>query len=424
MKRATGHIRTELAVIGAGIAGFAASIFAIKRGIETMQIGHSGALAYTTGYLDLLGAGQGRLVEDPLSGLAALRESEPEHPLARLGNDEIQGAFQQFTAALGNLGIKYSSPAGNNMMALLPAGLRKPTCSVPLTMLAGIEAAERKASTAIFDFTGLAGFSAAEFRANMASHWPRIAAHRLDFPGMEQGQLFPEVMARSLEVPAVLEELAGRMAPRLGGAEYVGLPAILGMHAPDDVHQKLEHLLGLPVFEIPTIPPAVPGIRLRERFEHALPEWGVKLEPQLKVHRAIARKEGIRLFLSGPMDDLVVDAEAVILATGRFLSGGLKAGHERLSETLFDLPVHQPEGRSNWYRRACFDPRGHLINRAGLEVDGRMSPIGRNRTLVHDGVFAAGAVLAHQDWVRQRCGAGLAIATAHRAVRSVAEYLG
>ena len=49
------HFTTELAVIGSGLAGFAASIFALKRNIKTAQIGNTGAIAYTTGYLDLLG---------------------------------------------------------------------------------------------------------------------------------------------------------------------------------------------------------------------------------------------------------------------------------------------------------------------------------------------------------------------------------
>lgn len=33
---------------------------------------------------------------------------------------------------------------------------------------------------------------------------------------------------------------------------------------------------------------------------------------------------------------------------------------------------------------------------------------------------AAGAILAHQDWVRRKCGSGLAIATAYGAVRACA----
>jgi glycerol-3-phosphate dehydrogenase subunit B len=38
-------------------------------------------------------------------------------------------------------------------------------------------------------------------------------------------------------------------------------------------------------------------------------------------------------------------------------------------------------------------------------------------------LFAAGILLAHQDWIRGRCGAGVAIASAYKAVEYAQEYL-
>ena len=35
---------------------------------------------------------------------------------------------------------------------------------------------------------------------------------------------------------------------------------------------------------------------------------------------------------------------------------------------------------------------------------------------VYEDLFSAGSILAHQDWMRMKCGAGLAIATAFKAV--------
>ena len=58
MREEARHFETELAVIGSGIAGFAASIFALNRKIDTAQVGNTGAVAYTTGYLDLLGSSE------------------------------------------------------------------------------------------------------------------------------------------------------------------------------------------------------------------------------------------------------------------------------------------------------------------------------------------------------------------------------
>jgi glycerol-3-phosphate dehydrogenase subunit B len=113
-----------------------------------------------------------------------------------------------------------------------------------------------------------------------------------------------------------------------------------------------------------------------------------------------------------------LEADGFILATGRFIGGGLAAARDAIRETLFGLPVAQPPTRHLWHRDQFLDPRGHPVNQAGLEIDDRFRPLGVDGSCAFENLFAVGSVLAHQDWVRTKCGAGLAIATAHAAVES------
>ena len=69
------------------------------------------------------------------------------------------------------------------------------------------------------------------------------------------------------------------------------------------------------------------------------------------------------------------------------------------------------------------DKRGHEIHRTGIEVDEKFRPLGENGQPVSDRLFAAGLILAHQDWIRGRCGAGVALASAYKAVEAVQELL-
>ena len=94
------HHRAELLVIGSGLAGMAASLFALERGIDVAQVGNSGAIAFTTGYLDLLGYDGRGFVDDPWRALMRLREEEPHHPLANIAEDDIRAAFTSFTRTL------------------------------------------------------------------------------------------------------------------------------------------------------------------------------------------------------------------------------------------------------------------------------------------------------------------------------------
>jgi glycerol-3-phosphate dehydrogenase subunit B len=419
------NVATELAVIGTGLAGFAAAVFAANRGIATTIAGNTGAVAYTTGYLDLLGRldGSAGSVSEPWQALALLRATQPDHPLSRIAAADIRRGFDEFTAFLGANGIGYSSPGERNITALTPIGTLKKTLCVPMTMAAGARAFAEATPCVIVDFEGLKGFSGREFVANLGPRWPGLSTQRIGFPDMPCGELYPEVMARALEVPATREKLAAALRGVAGQARLIGLPAILGMHRPDEVHAALERLTGLPIFEIPTMPPSVPGVRLRELLEQALPKRAVSLIPQHKVTALSFDAGGATLGLSDAFGPIRIRARAVILATGRFLSGGLEARPDGVREHLLDLPVTQPASRSDWYRERYTDDRGHPLHRAGVEVDAALRPLGRDGRPRDERLFAAGVIVAHHDWIRSRSGAAIAVATAHRAVAGVVALL-
>ena len=158
--------RTELLVIGSGLAGMAASLFALERGVGVAQVGNSGVIAFTTGYLDLLGHDGSNFVDDPWQYLIRLRKDEPRHPLANIAEDDIRAAFTSFTRTLTEMGLGYTAPGQRNLLALTPAGTLKPTLSLPLTMQPAITAMARGLDTLVVDFIGLNGFSAREVVAN------------------------------------------------------------------------------------------------------------------------------------------------------------------------------------------------------------------------------------------------------------------
>ncbi len=426
MKPESRVFSTDLAIIGSGLAGFAASTFALDRGIQTAQAGNTGALAYTTGYLDLMGSAttdDHRSVKDPWAEMRDLAGSGSKHPLARIPESDIRQAFLKFTKFLKECGIAYTWPGEENINALTPAGTIKKTLCVPATMQAGVEAFSNKQRCVIIDFKGLRGFSAKQVVANLKSGWPGLRAERLNFPDMESGEIYPEVMARALEVPDCRRELAERIMDVVGDAEAIGLPAVLGMHEPDKVMADMQKRIGLPIFEIPTMPPAVPGIRLREIFEQIFPRKGLTVIPQQKVKSVEFGSDCVSLELADNFGPITIKAKVVIMATGRFLSGGLEAGMVSVVEPLLNLRVTQPASREEWYQKQYMDKRGHEINKCGVEVDDRFRPLGSDGRPVDNRLFAAGILLAHQDWIRGRCGAGVAIASAYKAVQFAHEHL-
>ena len=55
------------------------------------------------------------------------------------------------------------------------------------------------------------------------------------------------------------------------------MPAVLGRERAAEVHADLERRLGIPVFEIPGLPPSLPGLRLFDCLRRALSAAGGRL---------------------------------------------------------------------------------------------------------------------------------------------------
>jgi glycerol-3-phosphate dehydrogenase subunit B len=186
-----------------------------------------------------------------------------------------------------------------------------------------------------------------------------------------------------------------------------------------EVVSDLNKGLGVTVFEIPTLPPSVSGVRLKEAFEERIPDKGVRLLPREKVLKVHHGTDGyFTLGIGQETTDRTLKARGIILASGRFLGKGLHADREHIRETIFDLPVTQPPDRTQWHRKNFLDPSGHPINRAGLEIDDSFRPLDSSGRPAFKWLFAAGSILAHQDWMRMKCGSGLALATGFAAVQS------
>ena len=419
-------ISCDLLVIGTGMAGMAASLFAVQAGVDAVQVGLTGEIGFASGLLDLLGVHpveEGTVLDDPWEGIACLVRDEPLHPYAFIDGADIREAVQTMLNFLQESGYPHVALGGRNQAVMTPVGTVKPTYALPHTMHQGARALAERSECLLVDFEGLKGYSARQMAESMAGLWPGLRPVRVAFPDAS-GELYTEHMARALDTSRAREKLVAAIRPHLGTANVVGLPAVLGMYRTVQVIDELQRGLGVPVFEIPTMLPGVAGLRLRELFEQRLPAFGIRSLFQQRVLGAMRLPGGQWHMEIGTTDAAVnVTARTVILCSGRFFGKGLKADRHGIQETIFDLPVVQPADRTTWHHRDLLHPKGHPINRAGIAVDSQFRPADANGRPVYPNLFAAGSILAHQDWIRQKCGSGLAIATAAAAVRSCVHLL-
>lgn len=417
-------IECDLVVVGRGMAGMAATLFAVNRGVSTVQVGMTGEIIFASGCLDLLALPSPESeapFDDPWAAIDLLSQEMPGHPYTRMKRGDIEAALDEFVSFLNTQNLPYVNQTGQNAEMITPLGIVKKTYYAPESMGEGIKALREKAPCLLVDFHGLSDFSATQMAASLREVWPEIRSARVSFPGNNDNrELIPgDIMAETMELSKNRAALAQAVKPLVGDARVVGVPAVMGMNRTQEILSDMENQIGVPVFEIPTFPVSVPGLRLNETFARGLVKKGVKRLLQTRVLKADPLNDGtFALHMGRSKPEMTLHARGVILATGRFWSRGLVADRNGIREPLLNLPVHQPEKRDQWHRERFLDLRGHPVNRAGVETDALFRPLDESGEPVSERLFAAGAILAHQDWKRMKCGSGLAISTAHKALEA------
>lgn len=411
----------DLTVIGSGMAGLAASLFAANRSLSVLQAGSTGGIIFSTGLLDLMAVHpciERRIWENPWEAIDSLTKADPGHPYAKIKKEDIRASIDEIMAFFNENAFQYRFNDFLNTRVITAMGTAKHTYCVPRSMWANADALEKKEPCLIVGFSGLKEFSAKQIVATLGKTWPGLRSGHLVFPDTEnKNDIFSVHLAQALELHETRTRLADLIKPLIKDAKYVGLPAILGIKKTGEILDELEKAIGVPVFEIPTMPASVPGIRLKEFFDTHLQSKGINCLIQKRVKNVDASSDR-NFTISFEDSGLIIRTRGIILATGRFMGKGLIADRERIREAIFDLPVYQPENRAEWHKKDFFDPAGHPVNRAGIEVDDFFRPLSAQGRHFHPWLFAAGSILAHQDWMRMKCGSGLAIATAYAAVNS------
>ena len=417
-------ITCDLAIIGCGLSGLAAALFAAEKGFTTVQAGVSGGLVFATGLLDVMGIHPIETEHcwtDPWAAIDAVSRDIPDHPYARLTPDVIKASLAKVVSFLGEHHLSYVKNGEINSELMTQIGTTKSSYYIPETMWAGVRALKEKRPCLIVGFDELTDFSAARVARGFIDRWPSLRWQNIRIKETLKAShlVSGDILARDMERSGNVEKLARLIRPHLHDAETVGLPAILGLKRPQETIRNLSHQLGVTVFEIPTTPLSVPGLRLNEILTQGLAQRGVKLFFPERILSWERDHDGTLLLAvgRGPLKKWI-RANGVILATGRFWAHGLRADRDKIRETLFDLPVHQPENRNEWHREDFLDLRGHPANRAGLTIDDQFRPLNHTGKPAFENLFATGSILAHQDWMRMKCGSGLAISTAYAAVKA------
>jgi glycerol-3-phosphate dehydrogenase subunit B len=422
----------DVVVCGAGVAGLTAAVRCAQAGAKVLVLAKGiGATHLAPGTIDVLGYAGDARVDRPGEALEAFTAAHPDHPYARVTGAEVGEALAWLTQVFeaGSLApYGYVGSLEQNMLLATPAGAVKPTALAPSTLAAGdLRGGGRVCLVSVRVLRDFFGGLAAGALVRADGLGGELAARHilLDLPVDGRADTNALGLAEALEDPVFRGRLVGALAPRLEGDERVGLPAALGLNDPHHVWSELQDKLGRPVFEIPTLPPSVPGIRLFRTLREALRRAGGRIIVGAEVLGARVegdRVSAVRARVSAR--EQVHPCGWVVLATGGFGSGGLELDSSwKGTETVLGLPVAGvPAAGAPRFGPEYFGE--HPMSRAGVATDAELRPLGRDGERVYENVLVAGATLAGAEPWKEKSGDGISLATGFKAAGLVLEGVG
>lgn len=398
----------DLIVIGMGLSGLMAAKTAIEMGKKVLTIGKGlGTLSILSNTIDLLGIlSQTMKMKD---GLSRWIHDHPEHPYGKVGLEKIEEALSSFNSFFPP---PYTFQSKNEANSLVPtgAGTYRPTYLIPSTMMKGISVKEKR--TLIIGFEGYK-----DFYARRLADLFNCRAITLSLPEHPKTEITATALARQMEQSSFRELIGAQIKKQVRDEERIGLPAVLGIHDPMGVRKDLEKKTGVSIFEIPVLPPSIPGMRIFNRFKAKLLEKGGNLLLGFPVSKAVVTgKQCKKIEVFHPPLTHSYSADHFILATGRFMGGGLKADRERLYEPICNLPVSQPGSQEKWFGKSFFDE--HPIHASGILTDSSLRPIDEAGKLIIDNLWVAGTILSGHHCLDEKSREGIEIATGYWAARN------
>jgi glycerol-3-phosphate dehydrogenase subunit B len=424
--------RADAVVIGAGLAGMTAAIGLADAGarVEVVARGHA-ATHWTAGGIDVAAPNGSHT---PAEGIQRLARRQG-HPYEILGAD-LPAALAALRSTLAAEGLVYAGELDDPLRAVPTAigGTRR--AAILPTAQAGALAPWREGERLVV--CGPAGFKdfwpdaiVASLRrpgvwgpdASSGGRPSRVEALVVELSGLEgRHNLSALDLARLFDDPVWRADAFERIARAIerGGAQRgdgrVALPAVLGFADHVGALDEASRILPLAPFEVPLVSPSVPGLRLYAALRAALRRRGGRLvigEPVASV--AVEKRRVTSVALTAAVRERVIRTDALVLATGGIAGGGLIGGADgRLVEPLLELPVEAPRPE-RWLSDDPFDPAGHPLEAAGIRTDADLRPVDGGGRLVLHNVVVVGSLLAGQRYLSERCGDGVAIASAHRA---------
>ena len=414
----------DVAIIGGGLAGLTCGLALQQRGKRCVIINNGqAAIDFASGSLDLLSRmPDGSTVENINENLTALRTVLPVHPYSLLGAEKVIAKAQDFERLANALNLDLIGSSEKNHWRVTGLGSLRGAWLSPNSVptVQGNETFPHK-RIAVLGIEGYHDFQPQLLAANLVLN-PQFAhcevtSGFLNIPQLDElrqnAREFRSVnIAQLLEHKLAFNDLVSEIIESAQGANAVLLPACFGLENQEFMN-ALRDATKLALFELPTLPPSLLGMRqriqLRRKFE-SLGGLMINGDSALNAHFEGDRVHCIKTRL---LEDEEIIADNFVLAAGSFFSKGLVSEFDKIYEPVFESDIIGVEGfndkdRFSWTNHRFANPQPYQS--AGVAINEHCQVQKCGQFLAN--LYATGNVIGGFNALELGCGSGVAVVTA------------
>lgn len=424
-------MKYDCIIIGAGIAGLTCGIRCAEAGLNCAIIsGGMSALHFASGSIDLLGRfPEDSIVKSPFDQLPDFITAHTEHPYAKTGKTVIHNSLVYFADQLKRQSITLCRNDRQNHFHLTTYGTLTPTYLSQQSVYSPDldKAFFSSREMALISFEGFRDFHIPLIQANLPKQslfqkrpvkTGIIELSSLITSGKNPHEFRSIDISRMFETENMLQVIADRMKGIAGNADLIGVPACIGFIQHNAVYQQLLEMTGKPVYEIPTLPPSILGMRLDHALKSRFSELGGVLISGDKVIDGQKENGRLSAVITRNHKANPLEADYFVLASGSFFSGGLISESTGMYEPILNLLLEYKKERKTWAGNLFFQPESHAFLGFGVKTTPHLNPFDQTGRVIEN-LYCAGAILAGYNPIREGSGGGVAISSGYHAAGQI-----
>ncbi len=413
-------MRMDTVIMGGGLSALACGISLAKRGKRvTIVASGQSTMLFNGGSMELLGCIDGKPVEKPLEAIATLPQN---HPYSKIGADRIAAISERVKLLFSDSGIEMTGSANANHWRITPMGVAKPAW---LTLNDHLRIddlnnlpAKHLALMCVRGFFDLPNAMLAQGLRDLGFEVDMIEFTTDDITSLRRSpsEMRATSLAKRLVSNHALQRVADQLNSLAGDADMVLMPSVFGQNDSSDF-QTLQNMTRKPLRLVATLPPSVAGMRMMTQLRHYFRMLG---GTYLMGDTAVSGTfEGDKLtsVTTAKLGDMPLKADNFVLATGSFVSRGLRADYERIYEPVLGVDVVADNDRERWTSFGVLQPQAYFGY--GVATDEQLRCLKNGKPIQN--LRAIGSVLSGHDPVKMGDGTGVSLITAIAAADHIRE---